>query len=290
MDSKITVSRLYNFLKQALSEHFPDANENQIVSRRIVNFLTGCDVSDIVTNPDKIVNPCADVNEIVDRVKKSEPLEYIFNSAQFLDLELFTEHSVLIPRPETEELALMILNDLKQRDVKPKLLDIGTGSGCIPIYLSTKFKNCDYYACDISEKAIATSRKNAEKYGSDINIFYCDILNYQDNTILNSLENFDIIVSNPPYVLDSEKKLMKQNVLDYEPHTALFVRDNDPLIFYRKITEFAAKKLNNGGKLYFEINEKFGKETLDLLREFGFKNCNICKDLFGKDRMSVAEK
>ena len=223
------------------------------------------------------------------RIKKSEPLEYIFNRAEFLDLELFTESSVLIPRPETEELALMISDYLKQRETGLKILDIGTGSGCIPIYLALQHPDNKFFACDISDKALSTANKNAQKYSvRNLEIFYADILNYTQNEILNNLE-FDVIISNPPYVTDSEKPLMANNVLDYEPHTALFVPDSDPLLFYKKISEFAASHLSSCGKIYFEINERFGKETIQMLEEFGFTNVLVKNDLFGKDRMAVGE-
>jgi len=225
-------------------------------------------------------------------------LEYVFNSAQFLDIELYTNSNVLIPRPETEELVVKILDDLKMRQGQGggavsssegcplSLLDIGTGSGCIPVSLAMKFPNCNYYAIDISDAALATARSNAERYGCNIHFIKADILNCQDNSELESLK-VDVIVSNPPYVLESERKLMLPNVLDYEPATALFVPDADPLKFYRAICRYAAGHLKDGGRLYFEINEQFGAQTARLMEDFGFVGVEVVKDLFGKDRFAI---
>ncbi|MCQ2974734.1 MAG: peptide chain release factor N(5)-glutamine methyltransferase [Bacteroidales bacterium] len=285
----MTLSQLYSLLKSQLSDFFTNQNENIAVSRQIIKHITGYSSSDIVLKSDIEINIDNNfINNIIARIKKSEPLEYIFNNAQFLDLELFTESSVLIPRPETEELVIKISNFLKNKN-NFNILDIGTGSGCIPIYLAINNPKNNYFACDISEKAIFTATKNANKYNlNNINIFLADILNYQNNKILTSTK-FDVIVSNPPYVTNSEKTLMKSNVLNFEPHNALFVSDNDPLLFYIKITEFATKYLNQNGKLYFEINERFGSETYSMMKQFGLKKIIIHKDLFGKERMIEAD-
>lgn len=283
----MTLSELYAYTKTQLSG-FYDSNEAQIVSRRIIKMLTGHEAADIVTRPDcEVEVGLTQINDLAVRIKNNEPLEYIFNSAQFLDLELATDGAVLIPRPETEELAIMVSSEIQKRPSPARVLDIGTGSGCIPVYL--KYCNIDakIMACDISGVALKTASKNAQKYGCEIDFFECDILDYANNEKLSKEENFDIIVSNPPYVLDSEKALMQRNVLDFEPHNALFVPDENPLLFYCKIAEFASKKLNKNGMLFFEINERFGAETVKMMEGFGFRNCCIKKDLFGKDRMVV---
>jgi release factor glutamine methyltransferase len=253
------------------------------------------DGNDCILHPDRRIEiDNTAVNHIIRRINKKEPLEYVFNSAQFIDIELYTNSNVLIPRPETEELALKICGDIKSRlqsnnrvgDNSLSILDIGTGSGCIPVYLAKNFPDCNYYAVDISNAALATARSNAERHGCNIHFIKADILNCKDGGELDSLK-VDIIVSNPPYVLESEKALMQPNVLDYEPDTALFVPDDDPLKFYRAISNFAAGHLNNGGKLYFEINEKFGAETAQLMRSCGFQEVEVFQDLFGKDRFVV---
>lgn len=286
----MTLNELYFFIKNLLQGSAQTDNP-ALLARRITTLISGYSTTDIAAHPDAIVNNATreDVEQIINRVKNNEPLEYIFNNASFLDLELYTNSSVLVPRPETEELAMMISNNLNNQSNK-KILDIGTGSGCIPIYLALHNTDNQYFACDISDNAIATAKQNAQKYNlNNIEIFSADIFNYQSNSILNNAV-FDIIVSNPPYVADSEKALMQPNVLDYEPHTALFVPDNDPLIYYKKISEYAAAHLSPAGKLYFEINERFGKETAETMQQFGFKDVSIHQDLFGKDRMAEGTK
>ena len=278
----MTLSELYTHIKNSLTAQFPDQKERGIVSRRIIGGLTGMDGNDCLLHPDhSVAIDLVAVNNVIRRINQNEPLEYIFNSAQFLDIELYTNSNVLIPRPETEELALRIVGEIKS---PLSILDIGTGSGCIPIYIATKFPYCSFYAIDISDAALATARSNAERHSCNINFIKADILDYQ------TTDTFDIIVSNPPYVLESEKALMKPNVLDYEPGTALFVPDDDPLKFYRAICNFAVGHLNDGGKLYFEINEKFGAETADLMRSCGLRDVEVLQDLFGKDRFVVGYK
>lgn len=291
----MTLSELYTHIKNSLTAQFPDPKERGIVSRRIVGGITGLDGNDCILHPDRRIEiDNTAVNHIIRRINKNEPLEYVFNSAQFIDIELYTNSNVLIPRPETEELALKICGYIKSRlqsnnrvgDNSLSILDIGTGSGCIPVYLAKNFPDCNYYAVDISDAALATARSNAERHGCNIHFIKADILNCKDGGELDSLK-VDIIVSNPPYVLESEKALMQPNVLDYEPDTALFVPDDDPLKFYRAISNFAAGHLNNGGKLYFEINEKFGAETAQLMHSCGFQEVEVVQDLFGKDRFVV---
>lgn len=291
----MTLSELYTHIKNSLTAQFPDPKERGIVSRRIIGGITGFDGNDCILHPDRRVEvDNTAVNNVIKRINKNEPLEYVFNSAQFVDIELYTNSNVLIPRPETEELALKICGDIKSRlqsnnrvgDNSLSILDIGTGSGCIPVYLAKNFPDCNYYAVDISDAALATARSNAERHGCNIHFIKADILNCKDGSELYSLK-VDIIVSNPPYVLESEKALMQPNVLDYEPDTALFVPDDDPLKFYCAISNFAAGHLNNGGKLYFEINEKFGAETAQLMRSCGFQEVEVVQDLFGKDRFVV---
>lgn len=286
----LTVFDIYNRLKSSLIAIYSDKAEYSAVLHRVFEYLTDLPLTDVTVHPEKEVDTTFEtIDNILSRIKQSEPLEYIFNRAYFLDLQLYTESSVLIPRPETEELAVLVSDYLKQRESGLKILDIGTGSGCIPIYLALQHTDNKFFACDISEQALFTAKKNAQKYAvSNLDIFYADILNYHQNDILNNFE-FDVIISNPPYVTDSEKLLMSHNVVDYEPHTALFVPDNDPLLFYNTISEFAVSHLTFGGKIYFEINERFGNETIQMLEKYGFTNVSVIKDLFGKDRMAMGE-
>ncbi len=220
---------------------------------------------------------------IVKRLQNHEPVQHITGEVEFYGLPFMVNSDVLVPRPETEELVDLILN--KTEDTKLNILDIGTGSGCIPISLKTNLNQATVTAIDISEKALETASKNANLNNVDIAFVEKDILNKD----LSDLPKQDIIISNPPYVLESDKQQMSKNVLDFDPHLALFVDDSTPLLFYKRITELAKLNLNPGGKLYFEIHENFGKETEDVLKENGFTNTRIIKDLQGKDRIVCGE-
>jgi release factor glutamine methyltransferase len=221
-------------------------------------------------------------SSILEQLKKEIPVQYILGVTHFYGLEFEVNSAVLIPRPETEELVDWIIQNskLKAQNSKLKILDIGTGSGCIAIALAKNLPNAQVFALDVSEKALATAKKNAEKNQVQLTFIHQSILETVDLA-----QEFDIIVSNPPYVRELEKLEIKNNVLDNEPHLALFVEDNDALIFYRKIAQLAQKNLNPKGQLYFEINQYLGKETLNLLLEMGFKNSVLRQDIYGNDRM-----
>ena len=221
-------------------------------------------------------------NLILEQLKKEIPIQYLLGSTHFYGLELEVNPNVLIPRPETEELVDWIIQSskFKVQSSKFKILDIGTGSGCIAISLAKNLPNAEVFALDVSDKALATAQKNAELNQVTIQFIHQSILETEDLG-----QQFDLIVSNPPYVRHLEKQEIKKNVLDNEPHLALFVEDNDALIFYQKIAELAMKNLNPQGQLYFEINQYLGQETLDLLQEMGFKDITLRKDIYGNDRM-----
>lgn len=218
-------------------------------------------------------------------LKKHKPIQYILGETEFFGLPFLVNENVLIPRPETEELVGLILSNIRISELPNplKILDIGTGSGCIPIALKKNLPNAEVYAIDVSEKALATAQKNAELNTVAVQFMLKNILETVDLE-----QQFDIIVSNPPYVRNLEKAEINPNVLEYEPHLALFVEDHDALLFYRKITELAKKNLNPNGKLYFEINQYLGKETVVLIERFGFKNVTLIKDIYGNDRMISA--
>ncbi len=224
-------------------------------------------------------------SEAIKRLKTHEPIQYIIGETEFYGLPFYVTKDTLIPRPETEELVEWILVDQKQSNDKSVVLDIGTGSGCIAISLAKELKNADVSAVDISEGAVDTAQKNAVLNNVEVTFNKRDILTTE---ILQN--SYDVIVSNPPYVRNLEKKMMQSNVLDFEPETALFVEDNDPLIFYKKIATLALQYLNDGGLLYFEINEYLGLEMKQLLEEIGFKNIIIKKDIYGKDRMMRSQR
>ncbi|MDP2067738.1 MAG: peptide chain release factor N(5)-glutamine methyltransferase [Lutibacter sp.] len=220
------------------------------------------------------------------KLKNQIPVQYIVGETAFYGLMFKVDKNVLIPRPETEELAEWIVQSLPigRQDHKKseslKILDIGTGSGCIAISLAKNLPNAQVSALDISEEALNVAKNNAEFNQVTIDFIQADILT------LEKLEgDFDVIVSNPPYVRESEKDLMQQNVLSNEPHIALFVENENPLLFYDKITELAKNHLTKNGVLYFEINQYLGMETVDLLKTKGFKNIELKKDIYGVDRM-----
>lgn len=221
-------------------------------------------------------------SSILEQLKKEIPIQYILGVTHFYGLEFEVNSAVLIPRPETEELVDWIIQNSKSKaqNSKLKILDIGTGSGCIAIALAKNLPNAQVFALDVSEQALATAKTNAELNQVRIQFIHQSILETEDLG-----QQFDVIVSNPPYVRELEKQEIKKNVLDNEPHLALFVEDNDALIFYRKIAQLAQKNLNPQGQLYFEINQYLGQEMFDLLREMGFKDTVLRKDIYGNDRM-----
>ncbi|WP_330442011.1 peptide chain release factor N(5)-glutamine methyltransferase [Flavobacterium sp. C4GT6] len=218
-------------------------------------------------------------NEVLTQLEQERPIQYIFGNAHFYGLEFFVDENTLIPRPETEELVEWIINENKgKKDIK--ILDIGTGSGCIAITLAKNLPQAKVYAIDVSKDALAKARGNAVRNEVDVTFIEKDIL------VADSLpESFDVIVSNPPYVRNLEKQEIKNNVLQYEPHLALFVDDNDPLLFYRKIAKLGDESLAANGKIYFEINQYLGPQTVTMLQEEGYKNVILKKDIYGNDRM-----
>lgn len=217
---------------------------------------------------------------ILEELKTGKPVQYILQEAWFYKMKFKVSPAVLIPRDETEELVDLIIRDEEiGGKSSQRLLDIGTGSGCIAITLKKKLPWIAVCAMDVSEEALAIAKINAQDHDVAIQFILADVLNYA------SPEVFDIIVSNPPYVKDDERDAMHKNVLTYEPHIALFVRNDDPLIFYRAIATLALKNLKQGGVLYFEINEYLGPEMMALMTSLGFQDIKLHKDLQLKDRM-----
>ncbi|QZK91086.1 peptide chain release factor N(5)-glutamine methyltransferase [Flavobacterium sp. CHNK8] len=239
---------------------------------------------DLALQPDLVFSSAALQvwDQFLMQLKNEIPVQYALGVTSFYGLDFEVNTNVLIPRPETEELVDWILNNLQStgNNQKVKILDIGTGSGCIAISLAKNLGNAQVFALDVSEEALATAEKNAQKNQVSITFLHQNILETND-----LLQQFDVIVSNPPYVRNLEKQEIKNNVLHHEPHLALFVEDSDALIFYRKIAELAQTSLSNNGFLYFEINQYLGKETVDLLENLNFKNIELRKDIYGNDRM-----
>jgi release factor glutamine methyltransferase len=227
------------------------------------------------------------IKDIINRLNKAEPIQYILGHTEFYGREFVVNRNVLIPRPETEELVdLIIKENRKNKDVA--ILDIGTGSGCIAISLSKEIPHSRLFALDISKSALSVAQQNAKSLNAELSFIEADIT----DDLTNKLKDlkFNLIVSNPPYVTYTEKKLMHQNVLAYEPDSALFVRDDDPLLFYRTIIKFSQKHLLPNGSCYFEINEIYGNEMKELFEKNNFTNIRILQDLRGKERFAIASK
>lgn len=226
--------------------------------------------------------------EALSRLKLEEPIQYIIGETEFFGLVFKVNQNTLIPRPETEELVQWIIEDYKDNLEQIKILDIGTGTGCIPISLAKNLPKAKVKALDISTKALEVAKQNAELNAVEVDFIEQNILETYHTELDSASQKFDVIVSNPPYVRELEKAEMKGNVLKHEPELALFVDDMNPLIFYKAITEFATHNLKAGGTLYFEINQYLGSEMIQLLEDFNFKDIELKKDMFGNNRMIKA--
>lgn len=231
--------------------------------------------------PEEVV---AQAQELLQRLLLHEPLQYVLGEASFYGREFHVTPAVLIPRPETEELVQWVIQDCK-RHPHVRLLDIGTGSGCIPITLAAELPQAQVWGLDVSAEALAVARQNAERLGQTVTWLQQDILTQVPAVAPHSLH---AVISNPPYVLEEEKALMRENVLAFEPHLALFVPNEDPLRFYRRIADVARELLQPGGKLYFEINERYATETVTMLEGFGYTQVVVKQDLRDRPRMVAA--
>ena len=295
-----TLKEYKKYFFETLKSDFPNTEIDTFFAFLMEEYLNFKRI-DIVLKPDFLVDDITknELNIALEKLKNHEPIQYILGKTEFFGFPFIVNKNTLIPRPETEELVVWILEEvtLLQKSILKEIsiLDIGTGSGCIAILFSKKLRNAKTYAIDISKKALKIAKKNAKLNKVFINFFEIDILK------INSLENlkkdqnssnqpvkFDIIVSNPPYVRNSEKIEINRNVLENEPHQALFVSDENPLLFYEKIADLSKKHLTENGILFFEINQYLGKEILEMLLQKGVKNFEIRKDLFGNERMIKA--
>ncbi len=296
MDAKrsvMNILQLKRLFHSELKNIFPQI-EIQSFFYLLSDAFLGLKKVDIALEPDFKISTSKEkiFNSALAKLKQEIPIQYIIGETEFYGLPFFVDNNVLIPRPETEELVDWIINEMQSTKFKVKsnstnglnILDIGTGSGCIAISLTKNISTAKVWALDISEKALEIANKNAK-----LNHVNVQFLNKNILTIKNLPVKFDIIVSNPPYVREIEKSEIKNNVLEYEPHLALFVKDEVPLLFYNKIADFAMNNLNENGTLYFEINQYLSKETIELLQKKGFQNIELKKDIFNNDRMIKAE-
>ncbi|CAM1343272.1 peptide chain release factor N(5)-glutamine methyltransferase [Tenacibaculum amylolyticum] len=271
------------YFNTELSNKYPKKEIDTFFFRTIEHLLDWQPVT-VFTKGDSILtdNILTDLKEVLNRLKKEEPIQYILGETEFYGYPFIVNKNVLIPRPETEELITWILEETKEHEAL-HVLDIGTGSGCIPITLNKEMNAPIITAVDISEGALLVAKQNADKNNATITFLKKDILQANDFK-----HKFDIIVSNPPYVRELEKEEIKNNVLNNEPHLALFVEDNNPLIFYKRIADLAKEQLKVNGLLFFEINQYLGEETQEMLVNKGFKNVILKTDLFGNHRMIKA--
>ncbi len=267
-------------------EDIYNRNEIRTLLQMMFEHFLGWSVAHLLVSKNATINQSdlLKLNFAIKDLRAGKPIQYIIGSTEFCNLTLSVSPHTLIPRPETAELVYLIADKEKERQPQ-YILDLCTGSGCIAIALAKAFPAAKVFASDISAEAMAVAKKNAECNKAEVSFVIADILREENP----AGESYDIIVSNPPYVREMEKVMMNRNVLDYEPHIALFVPDGDPLMFYRHIAEFASKHLRTGGKLYLEINEALGNETAALLEKQGYRPI-IHKDSFGKDRMIEASK
>ena len=279
---------------QQLKQKFLDSlskyyDEKEILSLffQSVQNVTGCSKSVLFANPAFSFSGEQEerLDAVLTRLQAMEPIQYILGECEFHGLSFCVNPSVLIPRPETEELVEWIISDHSGQS--GNLLDIGTGSGCIAVTAGKFLNSFSVSAIDLSESALAVAKKNAEKHRCCVQFMQADILKPDEIDFDNA---FDVIVSNPPYVCEREKGRMSQNVLGYEPHLALFVPDDDPLLFYRAIALFGKRRLKAEGRLYLEINETLGKECVTLLHSLGYDDITLRKDLFGRERMIRATR
>ena len=271
------------FIRSNLSASY-SAPELQSVSRLLISKVTGYSFTEIIVNKNTIFSEEQRkvLQNYVEKLKSGLPIQYVLGETEFCGLNFMVNDAVLIPRPETEELVQWMVEEIEHDSL---VLDIGTGSGCIAIALKHFLPGTDVYACDIDADSLGVAANNAENLGLEISFFQCDILKTEKSD-----RKYHVIVSNPPYIPCSERKDVMSRVKDFEPERALFVKDSDPLIFYRKIAQFAWSNLFPGGNLFFEVHRDFGKACVQLLEDMLYAEVQLKKDIFGNERMVKALK
>ena len=274
------IQQFKKYFYSELSDHYPKT-EIQSFFNLLAEFQLRLNRAEVILQPTLEIkkNDLSFLLNALSELKSNKPIQYILGKTEFYGLDFNVNEHVLIPRPETEELVDWIVHDFrKERSLK--ILDIGTGSGCIAISIAKNLPNAEVFAIDVSPEALRVAHKNMILNKVNIHFIEIDILSLKKLS-----HSFDVIVSNPPYVRELEKEKMEKNVLENEPHLALFVKDNNPYIFYDKISELANKHLTKKGALYFEINQYLGNKTVEILKVKGFKKIELKKDSFNKDRM-----
>lgn len=282
------LSEFYYTFDKVLQENYPLREERESLFFLLVCDILRCEKTTVrlqLLHQDTLDKSVFEtLKKDLEALKNNRPIQYISGKARFFDSDWIVDERTLIPRPETEELITWVIEDHSSKMI-PSLLDIGTGNGCIAVSLKNRRPDATVYALDISKDALEVACQNAVRHKADISFHRLDIL---QTSLPESWPNFDVIVSNPPYVRISEKASMHPNVYRYEPAEALFVLDEDPLIFYRKIARQARKKLSANGTIYFEINQFMASETASLMEELGYMEVEIRKDIYGNPRMLKA--
>lgn len=274
------MKKTLNYIREQLSTFYPK-EEIRSVGLWIAEFVTKSSATQLLSFDIELTSEWKyQIDEIIEKLRKNYPIQYIIGEVEFCNLKFFVNKNVLIPRTETAELISWILQDKKTNTI----LDIGTGSGCIAISLAKYLKSAEVFAFDISSSALNMAKENAIK--NEVKNIHFQKVNILEPYLGN--EKYDLIVSNPPYVTQSEKCDIQKQVVDFEPHIALFVEDIEPLIFYEKIAIFAQNHLQKNGSLFFEINRQFGKQIINLLQNLNFSKIELRKDSFGNDRMIKA--
>ncbi len=275
-----TARPIYQQLSRSITAY--PAEEAREMAFMLLDHYFGLRKADVLTDkplPPNRTEP--DWQQIIARLNRQEPIQHVIGTTIFCGLEFEVSPDVLIPRPETEDLVRLIMHDLSDRSDAVRVIDIGTGSGCLAVTLARFLPQAEVIGWDVSDEALDMARRNAANLKADVTFERGDILNLPPS---NSITQFDCVVSNPPYVTRSEAAGMDRNVLDYEPDLALFVEDNDPLIFFKAVADFARHYLAPGGACYVEINERFGDATQAVFAERGFSHIQVYKDIHGKDR------
>lgn len=278
------MNKIVAYIRSRLQPYYT-AEEVSALSRIVCCDLFGQAPTDYYLGKDIVLSSKKEqeLEDILQRLSRFEPLQYIEGRTLFLGREFWVAPGVLIPRPETEELVELMLKEIP---ADARILDVGTGSGCIAISLAKELPDALVTAWDVSPEALSVARANARKLQADVRFVECDVLACQ----VDEVGLYDVIVSNPPYVTEAEKADMEPNVLQWEPSLALFVPDDDPLRFYRRIAVLGRDMLADGGRLYFEINRAYGREMVEMLRTMGYVRVRVEKDLSQNDRFVIAEK
>lgn len=283
----MTIPESIHYTAQQLHQHY-EKSEALNIADLVVEYITGLSKNERVSRNDQLLDEKQrnDLDHIISRLKNNEPVQYALGESWFGGMKFRVNKNVLIPRPETEELADWVFKEAKKIN-HPSIIDVGTGSGIIPVYLKKLIPGAAITAIDVCSEALFTATENALLHETEVNFILQDFL---DEGRWQNLGEFDIIVSNPPYVRKSERDAMLKRVTGFEPHLALFVPDDDALLFYRKLADFSKRHLKPGGSLFAEINESLGTEVVELFREKSFNAIELRKDMQGKDRMIRAVK